>query len=73
MASMKKTASKISSFDSIPLFAMSATDKNRLDVFIKDKELRSGMVAEWDRVQKDLLTLPPVYKHIPVTNSSHYN
>lgn len=72
MALVKKEASTIRSFGSIPLYVISATDEDRFDAFIKDKELKAEMVAGWNKMQKDLLGLSSVSRQILVPNSSHY-
>ena len=72
MSSIKKDASKINSFGTIPLYVISATDKNRFNLYFQDENLRKEMVDAWDTMQKDLLQLSTNSKHILVPNSSHY-
>lgn len=72
MPSIKKEASKIRSFGSIPLCVISATDENRFDSFIKDEKLKAEMVAAWDKMQKDQLGLSAISRQILVPNSGHY-
>jgi pimeloyl-ACP methyl ester carboxylesterase len=72
MQSLKQEGSKIKSFGSIPLCVLSATDKNRFDRYINDEKFRNEMVAAWDKMQNDLLTLSTDSKQVLVVNSGHY-
>jgi pimeloyl-ACP methyl ester carboxylesterase len=72
MLFIKREANQIKSFGSIPLYIISATDRNRFDNFIKDERLKNEMIDAWDKMQKDLLKLSTDNKQILVPNSSHY-
>ena len=72
MASIKKQASNIKSFCSIPLFILTAADEKRYDSVIKDEKLRMEMLTAWNKMQKDFLLLSTDSKQILVPNSGHY-
>ncbi|SFH05857.1 alpha/beta fold hydrolase [Pedobacter insulae] len=72
MISIKKEASKIKSFGTIPLHVLTATDEKRYDSFIKDKNLKKEMLAAWKKMQKDFLLLSTNSRQILVANSGHY-
>lgn len=72
MEAIKKQASNINSFGSIPLTIISATDEKRFDSFIQEPKLRLEMAKAWDNMQKDLLCLSSDSQQILVPNSSHY-
>lgn len=72
MKNIKNEASKINSFDSIPLVVITAADKNRFNNFISDEKLKSEMLNAWDKMQKNLLNLSSESKQILATNSGHY-
>lgn len=72
MATIKKEAAAIRSFDSLPLYVISAGDTSRYDGLIKDEKLKREMLNAWDTMQQDMLKLSSVSKYIPVPNSGHY-
>lgn len=72
MSSIKKQASKIKSFGSIPLYILTAADKKRYDSFIKDEKLKEEMLTSWNKMQNDFLLLSSDSKQILVPNSGHY-
>lgn len=72
MSDLKKEAAKITSFGSIPLHIITATDKNRFDNFITDEKLKNEMNAGWNKMQHDLLKLSTDSRQTQVPNSSHY-
>lgn len=72
MRFIKKEASKIKSFGSIPLYVLTATDEKRYDSSIKDDKLKTEMINAWIRMQKDFLHLSSDSKQILVPNSGHY-
>lgn len=72
MNSIKKEASKIRSFGTIPLLVLTAADKKRYDAAIKDKKLKTEMLNAWSKMQKDLLHLSTNSKQILVPKSGHY-
>ena len=72
MASIKKQASNIKSFGSIPLYILTAADEKRYDSVIKDEKLRMEMLTAWNKMQKDFLLLSTDSKQILVPNSGHY-
>ena len=72
MASIKKHASNIKSFGSIPLYILTAADEKRYESVIKDEKLRMEMLAAWNKMQMDFLLLSTASKQILVPNSGHY-
>ncbi|WP_025144368.1 alpha/beta fold hydrolase [Pedobacter jeongneungensis] len=72
MISIKKEASKIKSFGSIPLLVLTAADKERYNSVIRDKKLKNEMLIAWNKMQKDFLLLSTESKQILVPNSGHY-
>ncbi|PIF44941.1 pimeloyl-ACP methyl ester carboxylesterase [Chryseobacterium sp. 52] len=72
MKDIKKEASAIHSFGSIPLYVITAADKTRYDSFIKDQKIKNEMLGAWDKMQKDLLNLSTDSKQILVPGSGHY-
>lgn len=72
MENIKREASKINSFGSIPLTVITAGDKNRFDSFIKNEKFRAEMLKAWDKMQKDLLSLSTNSKQVLASKSGHY-
>lgn len=72
MSSIKKEASKIKSFNSIPLYVLTAADTKRYDSSIEDEKLKTELLSGWDKMQKDFLLLSTDSKQILVPNSGHY-
>ncbi|MNK03946.1 haloalkane dehalogenase [compost metagenome] len=72
MSAIKKEASKIKSFDNIPLLVLTAADVKRYDSMIKDKKLKTEMLTAWSKMQKDFLLLSTDSRQILVPNSGHY-
>ncbi|KPE52158.1 alpha/beta fold hydrolase [Chryseobacterium indologenes] len=72
MKAIKKNASGINTFGSVPLYVITAADKTRYDSFIKDEKLKNEMLIAWDKMQKDLLKLSSDSKQILASGSGHY-
>jgi pimeloyl-ACP methyl ester carboxylesterase len=72
MKSIKKDASKIKSFGSIPLYVLTAADEKRYNSMFKDEKLKIEMLNAWNKMQKDFLLLSTDSKQILVPNSGHY-
>lgn len=72
MSSIKKEASKIKSFGTIPLYVLTATDKKRYDSAIKNKKLKQEMINAWIKMQQDFLLLPTDSKQILIPNRGYY-
>ena len=72
MSSIKKLASEIKSFGSIPLYVLTAADEKRYDSIIKDEKLKKEMLAAWNKMQNDFLYLSTNSRQIFVPNSGHY-
>ncbi len=72
MSSIKKQASKIKSFGSIPLYILTAADEKRYDSFIKDEKLKKEMITAWNKMQNDFLLLSTNSRQTFVPNSGHY-
>ncbi len=72
MSSIKKEASKIKSFGACPLFVLTAADEKRFDSSIRDEKLKTEMLSDWNKMQKDFLLLSTDSKQILVPTSGHY-
>lgn len=72
MNTIKKEASKIKSFGTIPLYVLTAADEKRYDSFIKDDKLKMEMINAWSKMQKDLLLLSTDSKQIILPYTGHY-
>lgn len=72
MQNIKKEANKINSLGSIPLFVITATDKNRFNSFIKNEKFKAEMIDAWNKMQNDLLKLTTDSKQILASKSGHY-
>jgi len=72
MPILNKEASKITTFDSIPLCVLSASDRNLYDHLFEDEKIKNEFVDAKVEMQKDLLNLSTNSEQILVYNSSHY-
>jgi len=69
---LAKEANKITSFGDIPLYVLSASDRDNYDHLISDEKMRTELVDALAKMQKDLLKLSTKSEQILVSNSSHY-
>jgi pimeloyl-ACP methyl ester carboxylesterase len=72
MPLLNKEANKITSFNSIPLYVLSASDRNNFDHLFSDERIKNEFVDAKVKMQKDLLKLSTNSEQILVPNSSHY-
>lgn len=72
MPFLKKEANRITSFDSIPLYVLSASDRDNFDHLFSDEKIKNEFVDAKAKMQKDLLKLSKDSEQILVPNSSHY-
>ena len=69
---LAKEANKITSFGDIPLYVLSASDRDNYDNLISDEKMRTELVDALAKMQNDLLKLSTNSEQILVSNSSHY-
>ncbi len=69
---LKKEANKITSFGSIPLFVLSASDRDNFNHLFSDEKIKNEFFDAKAKMQKDLLKLSTDSEQILVPNSSHY-
>ena len=72
MLILHKEANKITSFDSIPLYVLTASDRDNFDHLFSDEIMKNEFVDAKVNMQKDLLKLSTDSEQILVPNSSHY-